>query len=157
MNKLLPLKELKETLEHLRAKGKKIVFTNGCFDILHVGHVIYLKKAKDLGDILVVGLNSDASITSIKGPLRPIVPETERAAVIAALEVTDYVTIFEEDTPQILIEYLKPHILVKGGDWRPEELAGRDIVEKVVIIPTVEGASTTNIIGRIGALLLRSE
>ncbi len=157
MNKVLPQEKLKVILEGLRAEGKKIVFTNGCFDILHVGHVTYLNQAKELGDVLVIGLNSDASVTSIKGPLRPIVSESERAAVIAALEVTDYVTIFREDTPQELIEYLKPHILVKGGDWAPGELAGGDIVEEVVIIPTVEGASTTDIIGRIKALFLKKE
>lgn len=157
MNKVLPQEKLKDILEGLRAEGKKIVFTNGCFDILHVGHVTYLNQAKELGDVLVIGLNSDASVTSIKGPLRPIVSEADRAAVIAALEVTDYVTIFKEDTPQQLIEYLKPHILVKGGDWAPVDLAGRDIVQEVVIIPTVEGASTTDIIGRIKALFLKKE
>ena len=149
MEKILPWEKLKARLESLKKAGKRIVFTNGCFDIIHVGHVSYLEKAKELGDVLVVGLNSDASVASLKGPSRPIVPEQERAYVVSALESIDYVTIFEEDTPQKLIEYLKPHILVKGGDWSPDELAGRDVVEKVIIIPMIEGASTTDTISRI--------
>ncbi len=153
MDKLRPWNELKERLDDLKSDGKRIVFTNGCFDILHIGHVTYLQKAKELGDVLVIGLNSDRSVASIKGPSRPIVPQNERAALLAALEAIDYVTIFEEDTPQRLIEFLKPHILVKGGDWSADKVAGRDAVEKVVIIPFVEGASTTDIISRVEARL----
>jgi D-beta-D-heptose 7-phosphate kinase/D-beta-D-heptose 1-phosphate adenosyltransferase len=153
MSKLISRHELKLKLDALKAQGKKIVFTNGCFDILHVGHVTYLQKAKDLGDVLVIGLNSDASVASIKGPTRPIIPQAERAAVISALESADFVILFDEDTPQNLIEYIRPHILVKGGDWSVENVAGKDFAEKVVIIPLVKGASTSEIIERINAKL----
>ncbi|MCK9274719.1 MAG: D-glycero-beta-D-manno-heptose 1-phosphate adenylyltransferase [Syntrophales bacterium] len=153
MNKLLSHKELKLKLDVLKAQGKKIVFTNGCFDILHVGHVTYLQKAKDLGDVLVIGINSDSSVASIKGPSRPIIPQTERATVISALESADFVILFDEDTPQKLIEYIRPHILVKGGDWAAENIAGKNFAEEVVIIPFVEGASTSKIIERIKAKL----
>ncbi|HET56970.1 MAG TPA: D-glycero-beta-D-manno-heptose 1-phosphate adenylyltransferase [Deltaproteobacteria bacterium] len=154
MNKILSRRELKEILDQERPRGKRIVFTNGCFDLLHVGHIACLREAKRHGDILVVGLNSDTSVASIKGPSRPIVPEAERAAIVAALEPVDFVTLFEEDTPQDLIAYLQPHVLVKGGDWKKADIAGSDIVEDVVIVPSVVGVSTTDIIARIEERLL---
>lgn len=155
-DKIVSWDTLKERIETLKGEGKTIVFTNGCFDILHVGHVRYLDEAKNLGDVLVLGLNSDASIGRIKGSLRPIVPQDERAAVMAALESVDFVALFDEDTPLGLIEYLEPHILVKGGDWTEEEVVGRESVRsrggRVVIIPETKGASTTNIIEKIRSL-----
>lgn len=145
--------ELEKILEDLKGKGKKVVFTNGCFDILHIGHVRCLKEAKKLGDILVVGLNSDRSVRSIKGPSRPFTPEAERAEVLSALACVDYVVIFDEPDPLKLVSSLGPHILVKGGDWTREETIGREVVEKaggrVVIIPQVRGVSTSGIIERI--------
>lgn len=120
--------KLKSEIDKLKRKGKKIVFTNGCFDILHAGHVDYLLKAKELGDALVVGLNSDASISRIKGNARPIVPFEERAFVMANLKPVDFVTIFEEDTPYELIKTIVPDYLVKGADWADENIVGRDIV-----------------------------
>jgi len=159
MNKILSRKELKERVAALKREKKRIIFTNGCFDILHIGHVKYLEQAKELGDILVLGLNSDLSVRSIKGPLRPVVPEDERAYLLASLEVVDYVTIFDEDTPLALIEYVEPDILVKGGDWSQDAVVGRESVEKrggrVVIVPQFSGtgaehpASTTSVIDRI--------
>jgi len=149
MNKILSRRELKEILDRERSRGKRIVFTNGCFDLLHFGHIVCLREAKRHGDILVVGLNSDISVASLKGPSRPIVPEAERAAIMAALEPVDFVTLFEENTPRDLIAYLRPHILVKGGDWKKSDVAGSDIVENVVIVPSVAGVSTTDIIARI--------
>ena len=153
MNKILSKDRLKKAIDEYKKEGKKIVFTNGCFDILHAGHVRYLNDAKKLGDILVLALNSDSSVRSIKGKPRPYIPQEERAYVVASLESVDYVTIFDEDTPLLLIEYLKPHILVKGGDWTEETVVGRDSVKKwggrVVIMPEVKGISTTNIIEKI--------
>ena len=145
--------ELQKIVEALKRKGKKIVFTNGCFDILHIGHTRCLEEAKRLGDTLVVGLNSDRSVRSIKGPPRPITPEAERAEVLSALACVDYVVIFDEPNPLELIASLKPNVLVKGGDWTPETTIGREVVEKaggkVVIIPNVHGVSTSGIIHRI--------
>ncbi len=142
-----------EQLHPQRAAGRKIVFTNGCFDLLHVGHIRYLEKAKSLGDILVVAINSDHSATHLKGPSRPINPQQERAEVLAALACVDYVTTFDEPDPYRIISLLKPNVLVKGGDWTRETTVGRDIVEEeggeVVVIPYVEGASTTGLIDRI--------
>lgn len=155
MQKIRSRDELKKELDGLKARGSRIVFTNGCFDLIHQGHVTYLREAKALGDVLVIAVNSDASVASIKGPDRPIIPEKERMAVVAALESADFVTLFHEDTPRRLIEYLKPHILVKGGDWAEEDVAGREAVERVVIIPSVPGVSTTDIIGRIRERLCR--
>ncbi|MBA7565908.1 Bifunctional protein HldE [subsurface metagenome] len=159
MNKMLSREDLKERVTALKREGKRIVFTNGCFDILHIGHVKYLEQAKGLGDILVLALNSDSSVRSIKGPLRPIVLQGERAYIMASLEVVDYVTIFDEDTPLALIEYIEPDILVKGGDWSQDAVVGRESVEKrggrVVIIPQFNetgadlSASTTSVIERI--------
>lgn len=153
MNKIYSREELKKEIDRLRKAGKKIVFTNGCFDILHVGHTRYLEGAKKHGDVLVLGLNSDDSVRSFKGTKRPLIPENERADVVAALEAVDYVTIFPELTPLELIEYLKPDVLVKGGDWKEEQVVGRKSVEKwggrVIIIPEIKGSSTTNIIEKI--------
>jgi rfaE bifunctional protein nucleotidyltransferase chain/domain len=153
VDKILNRDILKKILEALRKKGKKIAFTNGCFDILHVGHVRYLREAKKTADILVLALNSDSSVRSIKGEKRPLVSEEERAEVLAALECIDYVTIFHESTPLELICYLQPDILIKGGDWPEDQVVGRNEVKKwggrVVIIPEVEGKSTTNIVEKI--------
>jgi len=127
-NVLLPKKEIIEIAETLKAKGEKIVFTNGCFDILHAGHVDYLAKAKEKGDVLIVGLNSDASVSRIKGKLRPIINEKERAFVLSNLCSVDYVTLFDEDTPYNLIAAIIPDVLVKGADWSVNNIIGSDIV-----------------------------
>ena len=156
MNKILERNDLKDKLEELRKKGKKIAFTNGCFDILHVGHVRYLREAKKTADVLVLALNSDSSARSIKGEKRPLMNEKERAEILAALECIDFVTIFQELTPLELINYLKPDILIKGGDWPEEKVVGREEIKKwggrVAIIPEVEGKSTTNIVEKIKKL-----
>ncbi len=152
-DKILKREDLKKELEALRRQGRKIAFTNGCFDILHVGHVRYLREAKKTADVLVLALNSDISVRTIKGEKRPLVPQEERADVVAALESINYVTLFDEPTPLELIEYLRPDVLIKGGDWAEENIVGRDSVKswggKVVVIPETEGASTTNIIDKV--------
>ena len=134
-------------------RGKRVVFTNGCFDLLHAGHVKYLQKARNLGDLLVLGLNSDASVRRLKGPKRPLIDQDERAHLLAALDCIDYVTVFDEDTPLELITALKPQILVKGGDYSLDGVVGREVVEsyggRVELITFVDGKSTTNIIERI--------
>ena len=136
-----------------KARGRQVVFTNGCFDLLHAGHVKYLQAARRLGDLLIMGLNSDASVRRLKGPRRPLIAEDERAHILAALDCIDYVCLFDEDTPLELISALKPHILVKGGDYTPEGVVGKDIVEsyggRVELIPFVDGKSTTNIIEKV--------
>ena len=138
--------------ERLRAARRRVVFTNGCFDILHVGHAQYLAQARALGDVLVVGLNSDASVRRNKGPLRPIVPEADRADLLLALRCVDYVVLFDEDTPLELIEALLPDVLVKGRDWA-HQVVGREAVEaaggRVVLADLVAGRSTTDIIARV--------
>jgi len=153
MKNVISLKRLLKELAPLREKGRKVVFTNGCFDIIHAGHVRYLTKARSLGDMLVVGLNSDASVRAIKGPSRPIVPESERAEVLGALRCVDYVVIFNEDTPLSLITALLPDILVKGSDWAAHEIVGGDVVKesggRVARIRLLKGRSTTNIIKRV--------
>jgi rfaE bifunctional protein nucleotidyltransferase chain/domain len=155
-NKVLIREQLPSALEPRRTRGERIVFTNGCFDILHVGHVRYLAQARALGDLLVVGLNSDQSVRGLKGEDRPLVPEDERAELLAALEAVDYVSVFDEQRPDALIEVVKPHIHVKGGDYRVDELPEASVVEKhggkVVIMPLVEGRSTTNVIARVLAV-----
>jgi D-beta-D-heptose 7-phosphate kinase/D-beta-D-heptose 1-phosphate adenosyltransferase len=132
---------------------KKIVFTNGCFDILHRGHVEYLNAARNLGDVLVIGVNTDASVSQIKGPERPLVNQDDRSFLLAQLVAVDAVVLFSEDTPYNLINEIKPDVLVKGGDYKESDVVGRDIVEdsggKVVIIPLVKGKSTTGIIEKI--------
>jgi len=134
----------------LKSQGKKIVFTNGCFDLLHVGHIRYLEMAKALGDILVVGVNSDDSVRRLKGQARPILPEEERAEVLSGLGCVDYVTIFDESTPLELITSLQPHVLVKGGDWTRENMVGREVVEtlggEAVVLPFVGRLSTSHLI-----------
>lgn len=153
MNKLRSFKEIKGIVRQLKKEGKRIVFTNGCFDILHLGHIRYLREAKRLGDILIVGLNSDNSVRSLKGSDRPLVKEKDRAEILSALEMVDYIVIFNELTPKNLIDKIIPHVLVKGGDWREEEVVGRDTVEgqggEVVIIPEVKGYSTSALIKKI--------
>ena len=150
---LKTLEELLSILQEERKKGKKIVFTNGCFDIIHAGHVDYLERAKKLGDILVVGLNSDDSVKRIKGKKRPINPQEQRAKVLSSLKPVDYVVIFEEDTPEKLIKAIKPDVLVKGGDWPIEKIVGKEFVEsyggKVLTIPFTYNVSTTEIIKKI--------
>lgn len=145
---------LPELLLHLQQKReKRVVFTNGCFDLLHQGHIHYLSHARDLGDILIVGLNSDTSIRRLKGPQRPIVSEKERALMLAAFEFIDYVVLFEEDTPINLISSISPDILVKGGDYKIEEIVGYDVVTSnggmVLTLDLIQGCSTTNIIEKI--------
>jgi D-beta-D-heptose 7-phosphate kinase / D-beta-D-heptose 1-phosphate adenosyltransferase len=144
---------LRTLLDTERQRGRKIVFTNGCFDLLHLGHVKYLQKARMLGDLLVLGLNSDESIRRLKGPKRPLIGQDERAHLMAALDCIDYVVIFDEDTPYELIRTLRPQILVKGGDYSPEGVVGKDLVEswggRVELIQFVDGKSTTNIIEKI--------
>ena len=147
---LIEQNRLAEICTEFRKNGLTIVFTNGCFDIIHSGHISYLTKAKELGDILIIGLNSDDSVRRLKGSERPINNESDRAVVLSALKPVDYVAFFTEDTPYNLISLLKPDVLVKGGDYSIENIVGADIVQnnggKVVVIPFVEGKSTTNII-----------
>ncbi|MDP2167095.1 MAG: adenylyltransferase/cytidyltransferase family protein [Thermodesulfovibrionales bacterium] len=148
MGKVLGRDELKTALSSARSEGKTVVFTNGCFDLIHVGHIRYLKEAKGLGDVLVVAVNSDKSVSVIK-PGRPVIPGVHRAEVVSALEMVDYVTLFNEDTPYELIKFLRPDVLVKGGDWRKEDIAGHDLVPVTLSLPYIEGASTTEIIEKI--------
>lgn len=151
--KILQREELKDKVQALKRAGKKIVFTNGCFDFLHIGHVRYLKAARAEGDVLVVGVNSDHSVHKIKGPRRPVVPENQRAEVLASLACVDFVTLFDEPDPLVTIRLLMPDVLVKGADWEEDAIVGRDVVEanggRVVRIPLTQGASTTRIIEKI--------
>ncbi|MCX7984126.1 MAG: D-glycero-beta-D-manno-heptose 1-phosphate adenylyltransferase [Bacteroidetes bacterium] len=153
MGKIVTREELLDIRKQLRREGKRVVFTNGCFDILHRGHVEYLQKARALGDVLVIGLNTDASVKRLKGPTRPIVPQDDRAAVLSALSAVDYVCYFDEDTPYELIKAIVPDVLVKGADWAIEDVVGRDVVESaggvVKTIEFVPHRSTTSIIERI--------
>ena len=152
MSKIFSSQELQEHLK--KTKGNQIlVFTNGCFDLLHIGHIRYLKEAGALGDLLVVGLNSDESVSRLKGPSRPIQTEEDRAEILASLESVDYVTVFSEDTPLNLIQALKPDILVKGGDWKEESIIGSQFVTsyggKVQSLHFIQGASSTQLIRKI--------
>lgn len=153
MAKLLDRAQLLEERERLRRAGRRLVFTNGCFDLLHPGHIRYLRQARALGDALVVALNSDRSVRALKGDGRPILREQERAEVMAALECVDYVTVFDEETPRELIAALLPDVLVKGGDWTIDTIVGREEVEasggEVKSLAFIEGVSTTDIIRRI--------
>jgi rfaE bifunctional protein nucleotidyltransferase chain/domain len=153
MKKTVDSDFLKDRLNDLRRAGSRIVFTNGCFDILHAGHVRYLSEARSYGDILVVGLNSDKSVKMIKGEKRPIIPELQRAEVLAGLWCVDYVTFFHESDPLKLIEKLKPDVLVKGEDWTEDKIIGADVVTgyggKVVRVRMVSGVSTSEIIRKI--------
>jgi D-beta-D-heptose 7-phosphate kinase/D-beta-D-heptose 1-phosphate adenosyltransferase len=151
--KLKKLDELKDVVGDLKRRGKTVVFTNGCFDLLHRGHLHVLREAKGCGDVLIVALNSDRSVRALKGPSRPVLPENDRAELIGALEMVDYVILFDGPDPYGLIEALRPDVLAKGGDWRPENIIGSDIVDRtggrVVVIPYLKGFSTTEIIDRI--------
>jgi len=148
VDKIFNWDELKQHVERLKTEGKKLVFTNGCFDIIHAGHIRYLKEAKALGDILIVGLNSDTSVSAIK-PGRPVNPQDQRAEVLSSLEMVDYVTLFDEETPYELIKFLQPDILVKGGDWKKADIVGSDIARETFSLPYIRGISTTEIIERI--------
>ncbi|MDD5255562.1 MAG: D-glycero-beta-D-manno-heptose 1-phosphate adenylyltransferase [Candidatus Omnitrophica bacterium] len=155
-SKIKTLAGLKKALLPFKAKGKRIVFTNGCFDLLHYGHAMYLEAARRKGEALVVGLNSDASIRRLKGPGRPVLPERDRARMLAALESVDFVVLFSEDTPIRLIESLKPDVLVKGSDWKKSQIAGSGFVRsyggRVLTIKLAQGRSTSAIIKKIAAL-----
>jgi rfaE bifunctional protein nucleotidyltransferase chain/domain len=150
MNSIKTLEEMKEIRRQLKDQNKKVVFTNGCFDLIHAGHIDYLSKAKAFGDDLVVGLNSDASVMRIKGSKRPILKEIERSFIISNLKPVDYVMLFDEDTPKRLIEELLPDILVKGADWEIENIVGKDVVlangGEVKTIEFVNDQSTSKII-----------
>lgn len=147
--KIKSRRALVKWVQQERAKGKKIVFTNGCFDILHAGHVSVLEFSRSKGDALVVGLNSDDSVKRLKGPKRPVNTQSDRALVLAALESVSAVCIFEEDTPYELIKAVRPDVLVKGGDYKPSEIVGREFAGKVVRFKLLQGRSTTNIIKKV--------
>ncbi len=151
--KILPWESLDQWVAYWRFLEQKIVFTNGCFDLLHLGHITYLEEAAKLGDVLVVGLNSDESVRRLKGPSRPVFPQEARARLLAALEFVEAVVVFEEDTPLRLIEKIRPDVLVKGGDYTPETIVGADVVRsyggRVEILPLVPGYSTTALIRRL--------
>ena len=148
-NKILGPRSLAKWLSAACQAGKKIVFTNGCFDILHAGHVSVLEFSRSKGDELVVGLNSDASVRRLKGPTRPVNTQADRALVLAALESVSAVCIFDEDTPYNLIKQVRPDVLVKGGDYKTDEIVGREFAKKVVRFPLLKGRSTTNIIKKV--------
>jgi len=148
-NKIISTEILPDLIESLNNENKRIVFTNGCFDILHIGHVKYLEKAKELGDILILGLNTDDSVRRLKGEGRPVNREDDRAAVLAGLSSIDYIIKFDEDTPLSLIEKVRPQFLVKGGDYRAEDVVGKEFADEVVLIDFVEGYSTSKIISRL--------
>jgi D-beta-D-heptose 7-phosphate kinase/D-beta-D-heptose 1-phosphate adenosyltransferase len=145
--------ELVGIRQQARREGRRVVFTNGCFDLIHRGHVEYLRQARGMGDLLVVGLNTDRSVRELKGPQRPLNSQDDRARVLAALEMVDYICLFDEDTPARLIQAVVPDVLVKGGDYGPDEIVGRDTVEaaggKVVTVPLTNGYSTQGLIEKI--------
>lgn len=155
-NKILSINKLVKIISSLKKRNKKIVFTNGCFDILHAGHISYLGKSKNLGDILVIGINSDSSIKAIKGPKRPITPLKDRMEILASLKFVDYVCAFSQKTPLNLIKKIRPDVIVKGADWQGKKIVGADFVKsykgKVKTITFKKGYSTTKIIGRIMSL-----
>ncbi|MEW6670005.1 MAG: D-glycero-beta-D-manno-heptose 1-phosphate adenylyltransferase [Thermodesulfobacteriota bacterium] len=155
-DKIKTLEDLIQEIRRVKSEGKKIVFTNGCFDILHPGHTRYLSEARRLGDYLVVAVNSDRSVRAIKGPGRPVMPQNARAEVLAGLAFVDAVVVFDEENPLRVIESLLPHVLVKGGDWPEDRIVGADVVRRaggeVHSIPLVEGHSTTSILERIRRL-----
>ena len=150
---VLPLKKLLPVVRRLKRQGKVVAFTNGCFDLLHTGHVDTLERIRRLADCLIVALNSDASVRRLKGRHRPIVPARERARLVAALKPVDYGTLFSEDTPLNVIRALRPDILAKGGDWSPGRIVGREVVEsyggRVAVLPYLKGRSTTGLIRRV--------
>ena len=151
--KILSITELREERARLQEEGKRLVFTNGCFDILHVGHVRYLQSARELGDALLVAVNSDRSVRELKGAGRPVMNEEERAEILAALSAVDYVTIFDDISPRSIIADVLPDVLVKGGDYNLDEIHGREEVERaggrVFSLPFIEGASTSSVIEKI--------
>ncbi len=151
---VLNKEKLKKLLNYQKGKGRKVVFTNGCFDLLHLGHIDYLRKAKKLGDILIVALNSDKSVRKIKGKNRPLTSEKDRLEIISSLEMVDKVTLFDETTPLELIRLLRPHIIVKGADWKLKDIVGGNFVKgyggSVRQISFLKGYSTTNLIRKIG-------
>jgi len=151
--KIQSLDSLASRIGQLRSDGRRVVFTNGCFDLLHTGHIELIEKARERGDVLVVAINSDASVRRLKGRSRPILPEEERARILAALAAVDFVCVFPEDTPLETIRKLRPDVLVKGADWRETGIVGQDEVEgwggEVVVMRLVEGRSTTGIVDRI--------
>jgi rfaE bifunctional protein nucleotidyltransferase chain/domain len=153
VGKILTTEALLRKAQELKRDRRRIVFTNGCFDLLHPGHVAYLRKARQLGDVLIVGLNSDRSVREIKGEPRPILSQEERCEILSGLESVNFVTVFDDSTPQRLIQAVLPDVLVKGGDWEMNEVVGREDVEaaggKVVLIPYEKGQSTSGIIKRI--------
>ncbi len=157
--KIRSLEDLSAELATRRTRGAGVVFTNGCFDLLHVGHIRYLKQARRMGDLLVVGINTDESVRRLKGPSRPVQPEQDRAEILAGLECVDYVVSFDQDTPIDVIERLRPDVLVKGADWPVDRIVGREIVEgsggRVATIPYVKGISTSALIERICSLTPR--
>ncbi len=151
--KIQDLRKIKKLISYFKARRKKIVFTNGCFDLLHYGHVKYLQDAKKKGDVLVVGINSDSSAKRIKGKKRPVVNEKDRLRLVAALESVDYVVLFKEDTPLKIIKFIKPDVLVKGADWNKNNIVGKDFMlsygGRVSTIKLVKGYSTSNLIKKI--------
>ena len=159
--KVRPLPSLCRIVRAARARGRRVVFTNGCFDLLHAGHVTLLERAKRLGDVLVVGMNSDRAVRALKGAHRPIVAQRDRARLLAALESVDYVTIFDALTPQRVIAELRPDVLIKGADWGAAAIVGRDLVRRyggrVVRLPLVKGYSTSKLIERIRGQTTTSE
>ncbi len=152
-SKLKTISELAQLAAAARRDGRRVVFTNGCFDLLHIGHTRYLQQARALGDLLMVAINSDGSVSGLKGPARPLVPEQERAEVLAALACVDYVTIFDAPDPGDVIAAIQPDVLAKGGDWPVDKIVGREVVQarggRVVSIPLVPGSSTTALVRRI--------
>lgn len=148
MGKICDRQKIGKVCAGLRSKGKRIVFTNGCFDILHAGHVRYLSRAKKLGDVLIIGLNSDRSVSGLK-PGRPINTEKNRAEVLSGLAAVDYIVIFDEKTPYNLIRTVRPDLLIKGGDWKKEDIVGSDIANETISLPYIKGLSTTRIIEKI--------
>jgi rfaE bifunctional protein nucleotidyltransferase chain/domain len=150
LGKVLALNAAVERVRELKREGKRVVFTNGCFDLLHPGHTRYLAEARKLGDVLLVAVNSDRSVRVLKGPGRPVFPQNERAEILAALACVDYVTIFDELTPRELVARMLPQILVKGGNWPPDQIVGREEVEaaggKVALIPVIAGFSTSSLV-----------
>ena len=151
--KLKSLEEIKAIVVEARNHRKKIAFTNGCFDLLHRGHVHVLREARACGDVLIVGINSDESVKQIKGPARPVLPESDRCELVGAMEMVDFVVLFNEPDPYDLIAAIQPDVLVKGGDWNSEKIIGADLVEegggRVVVVPYIKGFSTTEILERI--------
>ncbi|MDR0723865.1 MAG: adenylyltransferase/cytidyltransferase family protein [Endomicrobium sp.] len=149
VKRALTIKEMKQEVLRLQKEGEKVVFTNGCFDLLHLGHVSLFNKAKSLGDVLIIAINSDKSLSCLKGPKRPLVNQKDRAKLILSLKPVDYVVIFGEQTPKEVLSQLQPDILVKGGDYKLSEIVGREYVKRVYRFPFVKGKSTTNLINLI--------